>query len=220
MTKDTERDTTTTVSIYEVFTELDGYLASDDDYRYDVDTGLQQLQRTIGQLTTAETEQAQRSARLRDDGAAVGDRVAGASAANVVGLREIVAARMNDLIIGPLRIASAISPEVAIRMADGIRGQRWALSWLPGRVLTRQQAFSGMVLDEILTDPHELDSATMMLVMAELAAELSMSLEQALLRLSYIKKDDHYPRYRWSRCAPPPGHRGIDTELPRMRKAE
>ncbi|MET9031018.1 hypothetical protein ABZW96_36275 [Nocardia sp. NPDC004168] len=222
MTKDTERDTTTTtVSIYEVFTELDGYLASDDDYHYDVDTGLQQLQRTIGQLTTAETAQAQRKSHLRaDTGAAVGDRVAGASAANAVPLREIVAARMNDLIIGPLQIASAISPEVAIRLADGIRGQRWALSWLPGRVLTRQQALSGMVLDEILTDPHELDSATMMLVMAQLAAELSMSLEQVLLRLSYIKKDDHYPHYRWSRCAQQPGHRGIDTELPRMRKAE
>jgi hypothetical protein len=146
--------------------------------------------------------------------------VAGASAASAVPLREIVAARRNDLIIGPFRIASAISPEVAIRLADGIRGQRWALSWLPGRVLTRQQACSGMVLDEILTDPHELDSATMMLVMGELATELSMSLEQALLRLSYIKKDDHYPRYRWSRCAQQPGHRGIDHELPGMRKAE
>ncbi|MEW1737986.1 hypothetical protein AB0346_18715 [Nocardia beijingensis] len=221
MTKNTERDNnTTTVSIYEVFTELDGYLASDDDYRYDVETGLQQLQRTIYQLTSAETEQAQRNAHLRDDDAVVGDKAAGASAVNAVPLREIVAARMNDLIIGPLRIASAISPEVAIRMADGIRGQRWALSWLPGRVLTRQQAFSGMVLDEILTDPHELDSTTMMLVMAELAAELSMSLEQALLRLSYIKKDDHYPHYRWSRWPPQPGYRGIDTELPRMRKAE
>ncbi|MGY2093068.1 hypothetical protein [Nocardia gipuzkoensis] len=222
MTKDTERDTTTTtVSIYEVFTELGGYLASDADYRYDVDTGLQQLQRTIDQLTTAETEQAQRRARLRDDDvAAVGETVAGESATNAVPLREIVAARMNDLIIGPLRIASAISPEVAIRMADGIRGQRWALSWLPGRVLTREQAFSGMVLDEILTDPHELDSATMMLVMAELAAELSMSLEQVLLRLSYIKKDDHYPHYRWSRCAQQPGHCGFDSVLPRMRRAE
>ncbi|MET9030867.1 hypothetical protein ABZW96_35435 [Nocardia sp. NPDC004168] len=38
---------------------------------------------------------------------------------------------MNDLIIGPLRIARAISPGIAIRMADGMRGPRWALSWLP-----------------------------------------------------------------------------------------
>ncbi|MFF7945120.1 hypothetical protein ACFZC5_36075, partial [Nocardia gamkensis] len=169
MTQDTERaNTHTTVSIYEVFTELDGYLASDDDYCYDVETGLQQQQRTIDQLTTADTEQAQTSARLRDDDtAAVGEKAAGASATNAMPLREIVAGRMNDLIIGPLRIASAISREVAIRLADGIRGQRWALNWLLGRVLTRQQAFSGMVLDEILTDPHELDSATVMLVMAE-----------------------------------------------------
>jgi hypothetical protein len=60
MTRDIEGDATTTVSIYEVFTELDGYLASDDDYRYDVDAGLSQLQRTIDHLTTAETEQARR----------------------------------------------------------------------------------------------------------------------------------------------------------------
>lgn len=40
------------------------------------------------------------------------------------------------------------------------------------------------------------------------------------LRDSNIKKDDRYPRYRWSRCVQQPGHRANDNELPRMRKAE
>ncbi|MET8779566.1 hypothetical protein ABZV58_31610 [Nocardia sp. NPDC004654] len=100
-----------------------------------------------------------------------------------------VAARMDALVIAPLRISSAISPEVAVRLGDGEHGERWTLSWLPEMVLNRQQALSAMVLDEILTDPQELDSATIMRILRHLADELGMPLERVLVRLSSVKTD-------------------------------
>ncbi|MGY1898324.1 hypothetical protein [Nocardia gipuzkoensis] len=218
-TYDEKDDTPATVTIYEVFGALDGYLASSGAYHYDVEAGLGRLQHTINRLVAARAEETQRTTELRDDVCAavenIRTRMRGSTAAS---RRVIVDERIRGLIVSPLKIASLITPEVAVRMADGIRGQRWVLSWLPQRVLTRQQAFSGMVLDEILTDPDDLDSATMMLLLTELAADLAMPLEEVLFRLSHVKKDENYPRYRWSRCTRPLGSRVVDQAL--MRKAE
>ncbi|MFI9410151.1 hypothetical protein [Nocardia gamkensis] len=219
-TYDERDDTPATVTIDDVFGALDSYLASSGEFHYDVEAGLGRLQHTIDRLAAARAQEVQRTAELREEVSAAAENIRIRMRGSTAGSRQvIVAERVRGLIVSPLRIASAITPEVAVRMADGIRGQRWVLSWLPQRVLTRQQAFSGMVLDEILTDPAELDSATMMLILAELAADLTMPLEEVLVRLSHVKKDDSYPRYRWSRCARSSGSRTVDPPI-LMRKAE
>ncbi|WP_328395158.1 hypothetical protein [Nocardia sp. NBC_00416] len=49
-------------------------------------------------------------------------------------------------------MTSGISPEFAER-AQTRHGSWWQLSWLPGRALSFEQAYAGMEVDEILSDP-------------------------------------------------------------------
>ncbi|RDI63510.1 hypothetical protein [Nocardia pseudobrasiliensis] len=57
------------------------------------------------------------------------------------------------------------------------------LSWLPGVRLTRAQAYSGMVLDDFVSDPQRVTDAKVFEQAAAHAAELGMSLSQAVVRL-------------------------------------
>ncbi|MFF2083467.1 hypothetical protein ACFVVM_06805 [Nocardia sp. NPDC058176] len=50
----------------------------------------------------------------------------------------------------PDDMRSTRTPEYAVR--TGADPEVWQLSWLPGRTLTRKQAFAGMQLDELLSD--------------------------------------------------------------------
>ncbi|WP_433724440.1 hypothetical protein ACQP0C_27310 [Nocardia sp. CA-129566] len=102
--------------------------------------------------------------------------------------RPILDYYLDDLHVTQFSVTSPNSAEYAATTADGTREDRWRLSWLPGRVLTLEQALCAMVLDEILI-AHELDSDTMLRVMHDLAAHLAMPLHQILTRLSAIKND-------------------------------
>jgi len=96
---------------------------------------------------------------------------------------ELIVEYFNVLHVTQFAITNPHSAEFAARVNDGTRGERWILSWLPERVLTRKQVFSAMLLDQILI-AHELDSGTMLQVMSVLAADLEMPLRQTLGRLS------------------------------------
>ncbi|WP_369636057.1 hypothetical protein, partial [Nocardia sp. JMUB6875] len=79
-------------------------------------------------------------------------------------------------------ITSDLTPETA-HLVPGPGGGAWALSWLPGWDLTREQAIDGMALDEMLSDPSAIDREWA-LEMAELRAEsLGMGLEDVVVRL-------------------------------------
>ncbi|MEV6559584.1 ABC transporter C-terminal domain-containing protein [Nocardia sp. NPDC051756] len=53
-------------------------------------------------------------------------------------------------------ITSDASPECASRITH--RGRpAWRLSWLPDRILTLEQARAGMELDELLSDPENVN---------------------------------------------------------------
>lgn len=75
-------------------------------------------------------------------------------------------------------ITSDITPETAHDTGNG-----WVLSWLPGRLLTREQAVTGMVLDETLSDPDPEDYLLAMEIAAIRAADLGLELAQAVLLL-------------------------------------
>lgn len=75
-------------------------------------------------------------------------------------------------------ITSDITPETAHYTGDG-----WILSWLPGRLLTREQAITGMVLDETLSDPDPEDYLLAMEIAAVRAADLGLELAQAVVLL-------------------------------------
>lgn len=79
-------------------------------------------------------------------------------------------------------LTSDITPESA-EFVSTPGGGYWVLSWLPDTALTREQAISGMVLDEILSDPDPDDHLMAMELAAFRAADLGLSLTDALLRL-------------------------------------
>lgn len=99
-----------------------------------------------------------------------------------------------DLAPTPLRITSVNSHGFAARVAGELDDDRWLVTWLPEVALTRKQVFSAMVLDEILI-AHDLDSATMLQAMSDLAADLHLPLEKVLRRLSFVKHPPPSPRW-------------------------
>ncbi|MGK8521360.1 hypothetical protein ACRS6B_07280 [Nocardia asteroides] len=78
-------------------------------------------------------------------------------------------------------ITSDITPESARSLS--FSGRAWELSWLPTVVLTREQAVSGMVLDEMLSDPGTLASDLALELAAIRAADLGFTLRDVLIRL-------------------------------------
>ncbi|MFD8244093.1 hypothetical protein [Nocardia sp. NPDC059691] len=82
-------------------------------------------------------------------------------------------------------ITSDITPETA-RLLPYSSDTGWELSWLPTVTLTREQAVSGMVLDEMLSDPGTLASDLALELAAMHAAELGITLREVLLRL-YVR---------------------------------
>ncbi|MEU6833119.1 hypothetical protein ABZ894_31125 [Nocardia beijingensis] len=80
-------------------------------------------------------------------------------------------------------ITSDITPETA-RLLSSCAA--WELSWLPTVALSREQAISGMVLDEMLSDPGTLTSDLALELAAIRAADLGVTLRDVLLRL-YVR---------------------------------
>ncbi|WP_067828165.1 hypothetical protein [Nocardia inohanensis] len=82
----------------------------------------------------------------------------------------------------PWSITSDVSPEFAV--CTPTSGDGWILSWLPARVLSYEQAVSGMVLDEILSDPTLTDPGPALELAEIRAAELGMELREVVVRLA------------------------------------
>ncbi|MFF0528665.1 hypothetical protein ACFYT3_09755 [Nocardia amikacinitolerans] len=180
MTIEAERTTPTSISIQQAFRELDSYLTErHPTYQYNVDGDLAELKRRINAATQPH----------HDDQEHTADSIDNALAHGIVAthVRELIITYAESLQITELRITNPSSALFAARIADGIRGQRWILNWLPGRALTREQVISAMVLDKILID-HELDSTTMLQVMRRLTTTLDLPLEDVLTRISMAKK--------------------------------
>lgn len=78
-------------------------------------------------------------------------------------------------------ITSDVTPESAQRLPS-LPGQ-WLLSWLPGELLTQEQALSGMIVDDILSDPSLVDDLAAIEMAALHCAELGIGLDEAVVRL-------------------------------------
>ncbi|MGW4247219.1 hypothetical protein [Nocardia sp. NPDC004722] len=78
-------------------------------------------------------------------------------------------------------ITSDITPEVAYYIPDP-GGGSWMLSWLPGRLLTREQALEGMRLDELLSDPL-VEGEAALWAGGVSAASLGVDLTEVVVRL-------------------------------------
>ncbi|MEV4237691.1 hypothetical protein AB0J47_21220 [Nocardia sp. NPDC049737] len=78
---------------------------------------------------------------------------------------------------------SDITPESAYRQI-GSGAAVWRLSWLPDRLLTREQALAGMELDEILSDPDIVHDRHAHADAAILAGRVGIIWEQAVILLS------------------------------------
>ncbi|MGV9410080.1 hypothetical protein ACWDOP_09205 [Nocardia sp. NPDC003693] len=86
------------------------------------------------------------------------------------------------LTFSPGLVTSDITPEIAwqISASDHV----WMLSWLPERRLTRHAAISGMVLDEVLSDPALADPDFALALAEARAGELGMTLREVVERLA------------------------------------
>ncbi|UGT43911.1 hypothetical protein LTV02_11205 [Nocardia yamanashiensis] len=80
-------------------------------------------------------------------------------------------------------MVSDLTPEFAFR-AHGFTEEVWRLSWLPEHRLTWEQAWAGMELDEILSDPHIVDDHGAHATAADRAARLGIGVEHAVLVLA------------------------------------
>ncbi|MFI9508892.1 hypothetical protein [Nocardia sp. NPDC052566] len=101
-------------------------------------------------------------------------------------------------------ITSDITPETA-RHVHTAGGGHWMLSWLPDVALTHEQAVSGMILDETLSDPHLDDQVIAMEIAAFRAAGLGIDLAETLLRLyARILERDEQATYDPARMLEPP----------------
>ncbi|MBF6210141.1 hypothetical protein IU433_02685 [Nocardia puris] len=77
---------------------------------------------------------------------------------------------------------SDLTPESAYRERGP--GERvWRLSWLPGRLLTCEEALAGMELDEKLSDPGLVHDRVAMAEAAVRADRLGILVEQAIVWL-------------------------------------
>ncbi|MFE3055012.1 hypothetical protein [Nocardia sp. NPDC059239] len=94
-------------------------------------------------------------------------------------------------------ITSDVTPEIAYHIPDP-GGGNWVLTWLPGRLLTREQALEGMRLDELLSDPL-VDGTAALRSAAERAAALGLDLPEVVVRLATRIAE----RDRWRAARPP-----------------
>ncbi len=108
------------------------------------------------------------------------------------------------------KITSDASPEFAQRSTS--RPDHWVLSWLPGELLTREQARSGMVVDDILSDLTLVDDMTALEMAALHAADLGISMEDAVIRLAARLLERSAER---GHTQVPPHHTAISARCPR-----
>ncbi len=90
-------------------------------------------------------------------------------------------------------MTSDITPEFAQYLPSAYGGH-WALSWLPEFALTRDQAMSGMVLDETLSDLRLVDNCLAVELAAYHANEIGIGLELAMFRLFMRVVDREAPQ--------------------------
>ena|SRR6266568_3141172 len=79
-------------------------------------------------------------------------------------------------------ISSDVTPERAFRISRE-SANTWQLSWLDGRMLTRDQAIIGMELDELLSDPERVYDRSHMSRVDDRAGRLGIISEQAIILL-------------------------------------
>ncbi|WP_327144133.1 hypothetical protein [Nocardia sp. NBC_01327] len=108
-------------------------------------------------------------------------------------------------------ITSDVTPEIALRSTTS--EDEWVLSWLPDRSLTLEQAVSGMVLDEILSDPELADGELALELAAFRAAELGVTLREVVLQLAIRMAQRDLLRSRQNVCIPAP-HHTVATDTP------
>ncbi|WP_278262366.1 hypothetical protein [Nocardia sp. AG03] len=81
----------------------------------------------------------------------------------------------------PNDMRSTRSPEYAERV--GADPEIWVLSWLPDRKLSREQAFAGMQLDELLSDVNATHDRMAHAQINAYADTIGIVWEQAIIRL-------------------------------------
>ncbi|MGW4632105.1 hypothetical protein [Nocardia sp. NPDC004415] len=102
----------------------------------------------------------------------------------------------------PNDMRSTRSPEYAERVGAG--PEVWVLSWLPERALTREQAFAGMQLDELLSDVDATHDRMAHAQINAYADTLGIVWEQAIIRLykRMIERFDGDPAALAAQTAP------------------
>ncbi len=93
-----------------------------------------------------------------------------------------------------------MTSDMTRHIARCVGGDRWVVSWLPGRTLTGQQAVTAMTIASTVTD-HELTAAEWAML-DNMALELGLTAREAL---HMVASEDHDIRQ-----APRPRRRSLE----------
>ncbi|MFJ9743952.1 hypothetical protein, partial [Streptomyces sp. NPDC101166] len=87
--------------------------------------------------------------------------------------------------------ASMMTSDLTAHIARCVGGDRWVVSWLPGRTLTGQQAVTAMTIASAVTDESPSDAGWA--ILDGLALELGLTAREAVGMVAIEKHDLHRP---------------------------
>jgi hypothetical protein len=84
--------------------------------------------------------------------------------------------------------ASTMTSDETTHMARCVGGDRWVVSWLPGRTLTGQQAVTAMTIATTV-DTHEVPTRAEWAMLDDLALELVLTAREAVFMVAEENHD-------------------------------
>lgn len=88
--------------------------------------------------------------------------------------------------------ASTMTSDMTTHIARCVGGDRWVVSWLPGRTLTGPQAVTAMTIAATVTDPQE-PSRAQWAMLDGLALQLGLTAREAVGMVAVERHDLHRP---------------------------
>ncbi|MEV0292973.1 hypothetical protein [Nocardia sp. NPDC050710] len=84
--------------------------------------------------------------------------------------------------------ASMMTSDETTHMARCVGGDRWVVSWLPGRTLTGRQAVTAMTIATMVAN-HEIPTGTEWATLDDLALELGLTAREAVFMVAEENHD-------------------------------
>jgi hypothetical protein len=85
--------------------------------------------------------------------------------------------------------ASTMTSDETTHMARCVGGDRWVVSWLPGRTLTGQQAVTAMTIAITVATTHDVPAGAEWAMLDDLALDLGLTAREAVFMVAEENHD-------------------------------